>query len=93
MTASELVFAIRAPIRPDDLTGLSDRISELLEETRPDVVHCDVGRLEPDAVAVDALLRLRLAVQRRGCCLRLLNASPELFELVVFMGFEDVLCD
>ena len=44
-----------------------------------------------DAVTVDALARLQLAAQRRGCRVRLRNASAELRELVAFMGLADVL--
>jgi ABC-type transporter Mla MlaB component len=93
MAVSELAFAIRAPIRRDDLPGLSDRICALLAQAQPEAVRCDVSGVEPDAVTVDALLRLQLAARRRGCCIRLRNASPALLELVAFMGLEDVLCD
>ena len=44
-----------------------------------------------DAVTVDALARLQLAARRLSCRLVLRNASPELLELVVFMGLADVL--
>jgi hypothetical protein len=40
---------------------------------------------------VDALARLQLAARRRGCVIRLRHASPELLELVDFMGLADVL--
>jgi ABC-type transporter Mla MlaB component len=50
-----------------------------------------VGGVGPDAATVDALARLQLAAQRRGCRIRLQNASPELRELVAFMGLQDVL--
>ena len=48
-------------------------------------------RSAPDAVTCDALARLQLAAKRLGCQVRLRNASPELRELVAFMGLEDVL--
>jgi hypothetical protein len=51
----------------------------------------DVRDVEPDAVTVDALARLQLAARRLSCRLRLRNASPELLELVAFMGLADVL--
>ena len=44
-----------------------------------------------DAVAIDALARLQLAAQRRGCQVRLRGASVELRDLVAFMGLRDVL--
>jgi hypothetical protein len=59
-------------------------------DIRPGVVVCDVGGVEPAAVVVDVLARLQLAARRRGCRLRLERASPELLELVEFMGLSDV---
>ena len=44
-------------------------------------------------MTVDALARLQLAAQRRGCQVRLRHASAELLELVAFMGLRDVLPD
>jgi ABC-type transporter Mla MlaB component len=55
------------------------------------VVRCDVTGVEPDAVCVDALARLQLAARRRGCWVRLENASPHLLELVNLMGLTHVL--
>ena len=51
----------------------------------------DVRDVGPDAVTVDALARLQLAARRLSCRLLLRNASPELLELVTFMGLADVL--
>jgi hypothetical protein len=64
-----------------------------MPEPAPDPVTftidaCDV---DPDAVTVDALGRLQLAAKRLSCRLLLSNASPELLELVTFMGLADVL--
>jgi hypothetical protein len=63
----------------------------LLERNVADVAVCDVSGVEPDAVTVDALARLQLAAQRRGCQVRLRHASAELVGLVTFMGLRDVL--
>ena len=52
---------------------------------------CDVEGIVPDAVTVDALAKLQLAARRRGCRITLENASPELRELVAFMGLTEVL--
>jgi hypothetical protein len=51
----------------------------------------DVRNVEADAVTVDTLARLQLAARRLSCRLLLSNASPELLELVAFMGLADVL--
>jgi ABC-type transporter Mla MlaB component len=89
--APETTFAVHGPITPADLPGLCERICALLEKSAAGVAYCDVSSVEPDAVTVDALARLQLAAQRRGCQVRLRNASDELLELVGFMGLRDVL--
>ena len=86
-----IVFAIQGPIDRSDLPGLCDRVCELLEQTGAPVAHCSVDSVDPDAVTVDALARLQLAARRHRCQVRLRGASPELLELVAFMGLRDVL--
>jgi ABC-type transporter Mla MlaB component len=86
-----IAFAIRGPITRSDLPGLCDRVCGLLEHSRAGVALCDVGGVQPDAVTIDALARLQLGAQRKGCQVRLRNASSELLELVSFMGLQDVL--
>jgi ABC-type transporter Mla MlaB component len=87
-------MAIHGPILRADLPGLSDRVCVLLQGCRPaTIVWCDVRSVEPDAVTVDALARLQLAAQRRGCLVRLVGASESLRDLVDLMGLDDVLID
>jgi ABC-type transporter Mla MlaB component len=96
MTASgplPVSFSIRGPITHADLPGLCERVCGLFAENRANVAHCDITGVRADAVAVDALARLQLAARRRGCQVRLRNASDELLELVAFMGLTDVLPD
>lgn len=88
-----VAFAIRGPIDRGDLPGLCDRVCALLSAAPVEEALCDVSGVEPDAVTVDALARLQLAARRRGCRVRLRNASPELRRLVAFMGLGDVLAD
>ena len=54
------------------------------------VLPCDVRRLHASAVSVDALARLQLVAMRHGSRIRLCNASPELLELIAFMGLTPV---
>lgn len=88
-----VAFTIGGPIARADLPGLCNRVCTLLRHSGAGVVLCDVGGVEPDAVTVDALARLQLAAQRRGCEIRLRHASHALIELVEFMGLADVLPD
>jgi ABC-type transporter Mla MlaB component len=86
-------FAIRGPVARADVPGLCERVCAVLREHGPGETRCDVAGVRPDAVAVDALARLQLAAQRSGCRVRVENASPELRDLIAFMGLRDVLCD
>lgn len=61
------------------------------ERSATTVVFCDVTGVPADALTVDALARLWLAARRRQCQVRLRGASPELRELVAFLGLRDVL--
>ena len=88
-----IAFAIHGPIACADLPGLCERVCALLETSGADVAHCDVSGVDPDAVTIDALARLQLAARRHGCRVRLRHASPELLELLAFMGLSDVLPD
>ena len=86
-----LTFAIGGPIARADLPGLCARVCALFEHSRAGTVLCDVAGVAADTVTVDALARLQLAARRHGCLVRLRHASPELLELVAFMGLADVL--
>jgi ABC-type transporter Mla MlaB component len=86
-----IVFSVRGPIARDDLPGLCVRVCALLPENA--VAICDVSSVPADAVTVDALARLQLGAGRKGCVVRLRNASPELRGLVELMGLTDVLVE
>jgi ABC-type transporter Mla MlaB component len=88
----EVAFTISGPITREDLPGLCDRVCALLAESGS-VVRCDVAGVEPDAVTVDAVARLQLAARRRGCEVRLRNASAALLDLVELMGLTNVIAD
>jgi ABC-type transporter Mla MlaB component len=88
----EVAFAIRGPILRADLPGLCERVCEILTGGGETVV-CDVDGVDPDAVTVDALARLQLAACRRGCRVRLRNASEPLVDLVELMGLSNVLSE
>ncbi len=56
-----------------------------------EALRCDVTGVAADAVAVDVLARLALALRQRGERLELCGASEELRALVAFMGLAEVL--
>ena len=86
-----ITFAVRGPVVRSDLPGLCDRLSDLIARRNATCAVCDVGDLAADAVAVDALARLRLVGLRRGCAVRLQGWSDELRDLVSFVGLERIL--
>jgi ABC-type transporter Mla MlaB component len=86
-------FEIYGPIAPSDLPGLCERVCRLLAGVEGGVIACEARGVEPDAVTVEALVRLQLAARRRGCRVRLVQASDDLRELVAFMGLTDVLVE
>ena len=87
---NDVAFSIRGPIARADLPGLCERVCAILGGNHS-VARCDVGGVEPDAVCIEALARLQLAARRRGCCVRLENASNALLDLVELMGLTHVL--
>ena len=90
---STVTFAIRGPLAREDLPELYKRVCALLGAAGAgaDVAVCDVQGVAADAVSVDALARLELAARRHRCRIELRHASPELCELIAFMGLESVL--
>jgi hypothetical protein len=52
---------------------------------------CDLSGARPTAATVDSLARLALLLRREGSRLVLYHATPELVELIAFMGLADVL--
>jgi len=90
---STITVAIRGPLAREDLPDLYERVCALLggAGAGADVVVCDVQGIAADTVSVDALARLQLAARRHRCRIELRHASPELRELIAFMGLEHVL--
>ncbi len=77
--------------RDHDARPVRFRVCASLEQSGADIALCDVSGIDPDAVTVDALARLQPAARGYSCQVRLRQASPELLELVSFMGLRDVL--
>ena len=55
------------------------------------LVHCDVAGVPAELASVDALARLQLIASRTGGAIHLRRASPELLELIAWMGLGEVL--
>jgi ABC-type transporter Mla MlaB component len=86
-----ITFEIVGPIVRSDLEGLSRRVCRALEQSGALVALCVLDGVKADAVAVDALARLKLAAHRHGCEMKLDQPSAELRSLIAFVGLEEVL--
>jgi ABC-type transporter Mla MlaB component len=87
-----LEFDVPTPIDRADIPTLCECARALLEGAGVDRLDCDVGGVaRPDAVTVDALARLQLTARRLGCHVRLRHASPELQDLLAFVGLSEAI--
>ncbi|MEP6761771.1 MAG: hypothetical protein ABJA93_10465 [Sporichthyaceae bacterium] len=55
------------------------------------VLTCDAGGLVADLATVDLVSRLALTARQGGCRLWLRRVSPQLLELLLLAGLDDVL--
>jgi anti-anti-sigma regulatory factor len=62
-----------------------------LNETDMPTYVCDLSGARPTAATVDSLARLALMLRREGSRLVLRQVSPELVELIAFMGLTEAL--
>ena len=86
-----LVVALDGPIARADLPRLCARVGAALAHADRCGVECDLRAAAADAVTVEALARLRLVTRRHDCALHLRGASPELCDLIEFMGLQTAL--
>jgi ABC-type transporter Mla MlaB component len=87
-----VTLTVPGPLARAQLPALFARTCELLALDRGcELLLCEVGGIDADAVAVDALARLALAARRSHCEVRLRGASPELLGLVELIGLSGVL--
>jgi ABC-type transporter Mla MlaB component len=85
-------LVIGAPIACADVPGLCERVRRRAAESDADVIVCDVrGLVRPDALTVNALARVQLTARRLGRRVRLLDAPPELLDLLRFFGLDEAL--
>jgi ABC-type transporter Mla MlaB component len=84
-------FVVRGPIAHSDLPGLCDRLRDQIAQQNATHVVCEVSGLAAEAIAVDALARLRLEACRCGCSVSVEGSSEDLQALIAFVGLRDVL--
>jgi STAS domain len=82
-----VIVTIPAPVARGDAQGLCQRVGDALARSRADTVVCDAHELtDPDAAAVDAVLRLYLAARRHGCRFELRRPPPPLLHMLTLAG-------
>jgi len=86
-----VAFAVAGPIARADVPALCGQVAAVLRTSGAEVVVCDVAGLEADAVAIDALARIQLAVRRMGRRLMVRDAADDLLDLLAFAGVAGVL--
>jgi anti-anti-sigma regulatory factor len=87
-----LVLVVSGSIGRASIASLCRRAQALIAASDAERVYLDVSELATaDAVAVEALARLKLTVRRLGCRMCVRAAPPELASVVSFMGLADVL--
>ena len=84
------LLVIAGPIAEGDVQALCERLDVVIATSDAQVVVCDVGALPANARAIEALARLQLTARRRQRRIRLQRASPELQQLLQFVGLADV---
>lgn len=84
-------IVVRGPIARSDLPGLCDHVAELIEVSGATIARCDLCRVAPDAVSVDALARIRLVAREHGCAVKVDGVPAHLSDLIAFMGLQEVL--
>lgn len=85
-------LVLRDRLTAVEVPGLCERAERLLEDRDVDLLVCDAsGLVDPDAVTVDALARVRLTAQRLGCAVEIRHASPHLRDLIRLTGLSEVL--
>jgi anti-anti-sigma regulatory factor len=87
---TRVVLVLGGRLDPAAMSGFCARVEALIDQCKADVVLCDVNTVYPDAVALDLLGKLRLAVLRTGCAFRLRDPSPELIDLLEFCGLGEL---
>jgi hypothetical protein len=85
------IVVISGPIVRAEIPALCEGIRASLERCPPGPVHCDVGALDADVVAVEALARLQLTARRLGRRIRFEDVSPELQRLLCLAGLDEAL--
>jgi ABC-type transporter Mla MlaB component len=89
---STIALVVAGRIARADVAALCDRVRALLEESRAELLVCEVAATaDPDMATVELLARLQLVARRLGRQVRLSRAPAGLVELLALLGLDEVL--
>ncbi len=78
-------------VDPEDAVQMGAQMHQLLISAKIEMVICDVaGLVDPDAAALDAICRMRLAARQAGSGLQIRNASHDLQDLLDLIGLSEI---
>ena len=84
-------IALAGRIGPQDADALTTCVCARVAAGEAGPLGCDVARVEdPDMGTVDALARMALAARRLGRNVELRRARPDLLELLILAGLEEL---
>lgn len=84
-------IALAGRIGPDEAAALEACVCARVAAGESGPLACDVARIEdPDMGTVDALARMALAARRLGRSVELRRARPDLLELLILAGLEEL---
>lgn len=84
------LLVIAGPLAAADVPRLCERLRAVIATSDDRTIVCDVSAVPANCQAVEALARLQLTARRDGRRIRLQRASPELEQLLEFVGLAEV---
>jgi hypothetical protein len=90
---TSVAFEIRTPLSRSDLSGLCERLERLLRFEDAQVVQCEIGALEPNIVALEAIVRVKLVASRHNRQLSVSQIPHRLRLLIHLTGLASALLD
>lgn len=85
-----LVLLVGGPLERVGVRSMCDRARALADDAHADLIVCDLGQSGANAGTVDVVARLKVLAGSEGRHVRFVHASPELGDLLRFIGLEDV---
>jgi hypothetical protein len=84
-------LALSGHVGPEEVAGLCDRVRESSSVAAEGPIRCDCrGIADPDVGTIEALARMALVARRLGRRLELQWSRPDLIELLILVGLDEL---